>query len=41
MPWTRKENNLCHLFGDKIIGKCLKIDATHLYDNDLLLKQET
>ena len=29
------------LFGDKIIQNYLKIDATHLYDNDLLLRQET
>ena len=25
----------------KIIQNCLKIDATHKYDNDLLLRQET
>ena len=30
-----------YLFGDKIIQNCLKIDATHPYDNDLLLRQET
>ena len=31
------KNILCHyLFRDKIIQNCLKIDATHLYDNDLL-----
>ena len=42
MPWTREENILRHyLFGDKILENCLKIDATHLYDNDLLLRQET
>ena len=42
MSWTREENILRHyLFGDRIIQDCLKIDATYLYDNDLLLKQET
>ena len=30
-----------YLFGDKIIQNCLKIDATHYYNNDLVLKQET
>ena len=29
------------LFSDKIIQNSLKIDATHKYDNDLLLRQET
>ena len=33
MPWT--------LFEDKIIPNCLKIDATYLYDSNLLLRQET
>ena len=38
----RGKNILHHyLFGDKTIQNCLKIDATHLYDNDLLLTQET
>ena len=42
MPKIRKENILRHyLFGDKIIQNCLKIDAIHSYDNDLLLSQET
>ena len=42
MSWTREENILSHkLFGDKIIQNCIKTDATHLYDNDLLLRQET
>ena len=37
-----RKNILRHfLFGDKIIQNCLKIDATHSYDNDLLLRQET
>ena len=37
-----REKNWCHyLFGDKIIQDCLKIDATHLYNNDLFLRQET
>ena len=29
------------LFGDQIIQNCLKIDATHLYNNGLLARQET
>ena len=43
MPWTRDEKNILrhYLFGEKSIQYCLKIDATHLYDNDLLLRQET
>ena len=42
MPWTREENILRHyLFGDKIIQNCLRIDATHSYDNDLFLREET
>ena len=28
-------------FGDKNHSNCLKIDATYLYDNTLLLRQET
>ena len=38
MLWIREEK---YLFGDKIIQNCLKIYATHLYDNNLLLRQET
>ena len=30
-----------YLFGDKISQNYLKTDATHLWDNDLLLRQET
>ena len=30
-----------YLFGDKIIQNCLKIYATHSYNYDLLLRQET
>ena len=43
MHWTKeKKSILCHnLFGDKIIQNCLKIDATHQYESDLLLRQET
>ena len=42
MPWKREENILSHfLLGDKIIKNCLKTDAAHQYDNDLLLRQET
>ena len=42
MPWIRGGNSLRHyLFGDKIIQNCLKIDTTHSYDYDLLLRQET
>ena len=42
MPGTREENYLCHyLFGDKISQNSLRIDTTHSYDNDLLLRQET
>ena len=42
MSWTREEKYFSFLFiWRKIIQKCLKIDATHLYDNDLLLRQET
>ena len=38
----KRENIFCHcLFGEKIIENSLKIDATHLYDNDLLLRLET
>ena len=34
MHWTGEENILRHfIFGDKIIQNCLKIDATHYYDN--------
>ena len=46
-PWSQcleleRRNILRHyLFRDKIIQNCLKIDATQLYDNDLLLRQET
>ena len=30
MPWTREENILHHhLFEDKVIQNCLKIDVTH------------
>ena len=39
--WVIEDNLLLHnLFGDKIILNYLKIDATHLYDYDLLLKLE-
>ena len=42
MPWAQEENILRHyLFGDNIIQNCLKIDAIHSYDNDLVLRQET
>ena len=42
MPWTREENIFRHnLFGEKIIQNCHKIDASHWYNNDLLLRQET
>ena len=41
MPCTREEKYFASLFGDKIIENCLKIDANQLYDNDLLLRQET
>ncbi len=42
MPWTKEEKIIClYLFEDKIIQNCLKINATYLYDNDLLLKQES
>ena len=30
-----------YLFGEKIIQNYLKIEATELNDNDLLLKEET
>ena len=33
MPWTKEDN----YFGDKIIQNCLKIDATHWYDNNLVV----
>ena len=37
-----RKNILPHyLFGDKTIQNCLKLYATHQYDNDLLLRQET
>ena len=29
-----------YLFGEKIIQNCLKIDVTHLYDKNFLLRQE-
>ena len=39
---SREENILRqNLFGEKIIQNCLKTDETHLYDNDLLLRQKT
>ena len=42
MPWTRDKNILPHYsFRDKFIPSCLNIDATHKYENDLLLRQET
>ena len=42
MPLKSEENILRHYsFRDKIIPNCLKINATHEYDNDLLLRQET
>ena len=38
MSWTKEKNILRYdLFGNKIIQKWLKIDATHLYDNDVCL----
>ena len=40
MPWPRVEKIFC-VTTYKIIENCLKIDATHEYDNDLLLRQET
>ena len=45
MPWTREENILrYYLFGDEIIQKCLKIDATNInmimiYSKDKKLKK--
>ena len=30
-----------YIFGDKIIQNCFKIDETHYYDKDLLLRRET
>ena len=30
-----------YLFGDKTIQYCLNMDATYLYDNNLLLRRET
>ena len=30
-----------YVFGEKIHQNCVKIYATHQYDNDLLLRQET
>ena len=42
MCWTRKKEYFASLLcGNKIIQNSLQIDATHLYDNDLLLRQET
>ena len=42
MSWSREENILPHnLFEDQIIQNCPKIEATNLFDNDLLLKQKT
>ena len=41
MPCTREKNILLHcVLRDKIIQNCLKIDTTHLYNNDLLLRQK-
>ena len=39
----QERKNICrhYLFGDKIIQNSLKTDATHYYDNNLLLWQET
>ena len=37
-----RKNILHHyLFGYKIIETCLELGATHSFDNDLLLRQET
>ena len=43
MPWTREEKifYVISYLETKIIQNCFKIDETHLYDNNLLLKQET
>ena len=42
MPWTREEMFCGTTYLEtKIIQNHLKIDATHKYDNDLLLRQET
>ena len=42
MPWTREGKYFASLLiRRKIIENCLKIDATHWYANDLLLRQET
>ena len=46
-PWSKwlgqeKKKYLRHyLFEDQIIQNCPEIDATHYYDNDLLLRKET
>ena len=43
MLWTREEKIFCvtTYLETKIIQNYLKIDATHLYHYDLLLRQET
>ena len=43
MPWRKELKNILrhYLFGDKNIQNCFKIDVTHYYDNNLLLRQET
>ena len=43
IPWRREEKYfvLLLIWSEKIISNCLKIDAIHEYDNDLLLRQET
>ena len=43
MLWKREEKILyvTTYLELKIIQNCLKIDATHSYDNDLLMKLET
>ena len=43
MSWTREEKIFCVTtqLENKIIQNCLKADATHYCDNDLLLRQET
>ena len=40
MTWTR-EKLFFYLFDHKIIQNCLKIDASHYYGYDLLLRLET
>ena len=41
MPWTKEEKYFVSLLIWRQNQNCLKMDATHKYDNGLLPRQET